>query len=99
MQCALLTNQCIEMTCISNGNGTLGTREAISSAMKSEGGDVMVCVSERGEGGKELAQQEDSAWADMLEGSDYPELFSPGGCIKKDCSALSPRISHQVSSR
>ena len=85
--------------------------------MKGEGGDVMVCVSERGEGGeelaqqvgvgdksfyldnnnKELAQQEDSAWADMLEGSDYPELFSPGGCIKKDCSALSPRISHQVS--
>ena len=57
----------------------------------------MVCVSERGEGGEELAQQEDSAWADMLEGSDYPELFSPGGCIKKDCSALSPRISHQVS--
>ena len=73
-----------------------GTREAISSAMKGEGGDVMVCVSERGEGGEEgLAQQEDTAWADMLEGSDYPELFSPGGCIKKDCSALSPRISHQ----
>lgn len=67
--------------------------------MKGEGGDVMVCVSERGEGGEELAQQEDSAWADMLEGSDYPELFSPGGCIKKDCSALSPRISHQVSMR
>ena len=96
-----------ELTCISDANpkthissvGTLGTREAISSAMKGEGGDVMVCVSERGEGGKELAQQEDSAWADMLEGSDYPELFSPGGCIKKDCSALSPRISHQVSSR
>ena len=77
----------------------LGTREAISSAMKGEGGDVMVCVSERGEGGKELTQQEDTAWADMLEGSDYPELFSPGGCIKKDCSALSPRISHQVANR
>ena len=25
--------------------------------MKGEGGDVMVCVSERGEGGEELAQQ------------------------------------------
>jgi hypothetical protein len=29
----------------------------------------------------------------MLEGSDYPELFSPGGCIKKDSNALSPRVS------
>ena len=59
----------------------------------------MACVSEIGEGGEELAQQEDSAWADMLEGSDYPEIFSPGGCIKKDCSAVSPRISQQVSTR
>ena len=57
----------------------------------------MVCVSERSEGGREeeqeLAREEDSAWADMLEGTDYPELFSPGGCIKKDSNALSPRVS------
>merc|ERR1719228_1408504 len=55
----------------------------------------MVCVSERSEGGEDcqLAQEEDSAWADMLEGTDYPELFSPGGCIKKDSNALSPRVS------
>jgi len=71
-----------------------GTKQAISQAMGATGQDVMVCVSSVAEGGEEdLAQQEDTAWADMLEGSDYPELFSPGGCIKKDSNALSPRLS------
>jgi hypothetical protein len=35
----------------------------------------------------------------MLEGSDYPELFSPGGCIKKDLGgacAMSPRLYQQA---
>jgi hypothetical protein len=35
----------------------------------------------------------------MLEGSDYPELFSPGGCIKKDLGgacAMSPCLYQQA---
>lgn len=73
-----------------------GTQRAITEALATSGQDVLVCVSERAlepYGAGELAREEDSAWAGMLEGSDYPELFSPGGCIKKDSNAVSPRVS------
>ena len=49
----------------------LPSPQAISEAMGGSGQNVMVCVSERSEGGREeeqeLAREEDSAWADMLE--------------------------------
>ena len=34
---------------------------------------------------------EEDYWSDILEEASYPELFSPGGCIKKDTCAVSPR--------
>ena len=69
-------------------------REAEAVGRQGGSQEVMVCVTSRGEEGEgaELAREEDEAWADMLEGSDYPELFSPGGCIKKDTNAMSPRV-------
>ena len=41
--------------------------------------------------------EEEDCWTDMLEGTSYPELFSPGGCIKKDVGAMSPRLYQQES--
>jgi hypothetical protein len=43
-------------------------------------------------------EEEENCWADMLEGASYPELFSPGGCIKKDLGgcAMSPRLYQQA---
>ena len=42
-------------------------------------------------------EYEDGDWTDMLDGSAYPEIFSPGGCITKDINSVSPRISRAVS--
>jgi len=61
-------------------------------------GDLMVCVSERISTGEEdltdAKEENERSWTDMLDGAAYPELFSPGGCIKKDANSMSPRL-HQ----
>ena len=60
----------------------------------------MVCVTERkpeekastsDEPSMDRQKAEEDYWSDILEEASYPELFSPGGCIKKDTCAVSPR--------
>lgn len=63
--------------------------------------DLMVCVTERKTEEKidctsdepinDRQKAEEDYWSDILEEASYPELFSPGGCIKKDTCAVSPR--------
>ena len=63
-----------------------------------DGGEVMVCVSKGDDDG---AQNE--YWSDVMASTTYPELLSPGGCIKKDSGSsstcLSPRVSQGMSPR
>jgi len=74
--------------------------------------DVMVCVTERKTEDKEnetsdkqntdtsaeeRQKAEEDYWSDILEEASYPELFSPGGCIKKDTCAVSPRSPKVIS--
>ena len=71
----------------------------LTEVMKMEdGGEVMVCVSKGDDDG---AQNE--YWSDVMASTTYPELLSPGGCIKKDSgsssSCLSPRLSQGMSPR
>ena len=47
----------------------------------------------------EEEEEEEDCWADMLEGTAYPELFSPGGCITKDVGAMSPRLYQQATTQ
>ena len=71
----------------------------LTQVMKMEdGGEVMVCVSKGDDDG---AQNE--YWSDVMASTTYPELLSPGGCIKKDSGSsstcLSPRVSQGMSPR
>jgi len=64
--------------------------------------DLMVCVSERKldgtiPGNRLEDKVNEDCWTDMLEGAAYPELFSPGGCIKKDANSMSPRLFNPLS--
>ena len=70
----------------------------LTEVMKIEdGGEVMVCVSK----GDDPEGAQDEYWSDVMASTTYPELLSPGGCIKKDSShastCLSPRISQPMS--
>jgi len=74
----------------------LKTQESCTSKSR---GDVVVCVSERISEdkteemyGEESDKCEDEYLAGMLDNASYPELFSPGGCIKKDVNSMSPRF-------
>jgi hypothetical protein len=67
----------------------------LSSMMVEGGGEVMVCVSK----GEDPDTAQNEYWTDVMASTTYPELLSPGGCIKKDAgnaasTCLSPRISH-----
>jgi len=72
----------------------------LSRVFQESSQDLMVCVSERKEEAKactskapskDIQKIEEDYWSDILEEASYPELFSPGGCIKKDTCAVSPR--------
>jgi len=68
----------------------------LSDMMKGNGGEVMVCVSK----GDDPETAQDDYWTDVMASTTYPELLSPGGCIKKDTGSmtcLSPRISQPMS--
>ena len=71
----------------------------LTEVMKMEdGGEVMVCVSK----GEDPDGAQDEYWNDVMASTTYPELLSPGGCIKKDSTGhsstcLSPRISQPMS--
>ena len=76
------------------------TSTDLSEVMKMEdGGEVMVCVSK----GDDPDSAQDEYWSDVMASTTYPELLSPGGCIKKDSvghsssTCLSPRISQSMS--
>jgi len=69
--------------------------DVISDVMVNSPSDVMVCV-ERRLKGQEDTQESDDCWADVLDGVSYPELLSPGGCIKKDTNSMSPRVSQAL---
>merc|ERR1719450_2074845 len=71
----------------------------LTQVMKMEdGGEVMVCVSKGDDDGAQT-----SYWSDVMASTTYPELLSPGGCIKKDSGSastcLSPRVSQGMSPR
>jgi hypothetical protein len=83
---------------------------SVAKVMVDTGQDVVVRVAERKtdlaaassssahapmEDDEAVEEEEEDCWADMLEGTSYPELFSPGGCIKKDVGAMSPRLYQQ----
>ena len=71
----------------------------LREVMKMEdAGEVMVCVSK----GDDPEGAQNDYWSDVMASTTYPELLSPGGCIKKDgghasSSCLSPRISAPMS--
>ena len=75
------------------------TSTDLSEVMKMEdGGEVMVCVSK----GEDPESAQDDYWSDVMASTTYPELLSPGGCIKKDSAGhsstcLSPRVSQPMS--
>ena len=78
----------------------------LSRVFQESSQDLMVCVSERKEEAKactskapskDIQKIEEDYWSDILEEASYPELFSPGGCIKKDTCAVSPRSPKVVS--
>jgi len=86
-----------EAAAAESGNEELD--DVISDVMVNSPSDVMVCVERRVKGKEEASgekEHEEDCWADLLDGSSYPELLSPGGCIKKDSNSMSPRVSHAL---
>ena len=70
----------------------------LTEVMKMEdAGEVMVCVSK----GDDPESAQDEYWTDVMASTTYPELLSPGGCIKKDSNSsstcLSPRVPQPMS--
>lgn len=68
----------------------------LNDMIKGNSGEVMVCVSK----GEDPETAQDDYWTDVMASTTYPELLSPGGCIKKDSGSmtcLSPRISQPMS--
>ena len=84
-----------------NAEAELSSGPDLSEVMSMEdSGEVMVCVSK----GEDPDGAQDEYWSDVMASTTYPELLSPGGCIKKDTTGhpstcLSPRISQPMSPR
>jgi len=84
-----------------NAEAELSSGPDLAEVMNMEdSGEVMVCVSK----GEDPDGAQDEYWNDVMASTTYPELLSPGGCIKKDTTGhpstcLSPRISHPMSPR